>query len=156
MGVLKKLFSGNQSAKEKQVVKTLAEANKIVNDYGDFMQSAAFPKLGCIADTKKLPYDKEIIKTALILSFKLCDDPETKEMIKVAYIGLADFQEGVGTVDVGLDIRELPNPQTIDLKTMNQFESISKQMERMMESLEQFKKKADEERQALLRDLSQF
>ena len=70
-----------------------------------------FRELGCIADTKKLPYDKEIIKTALILSFKLCDDPKTKEMIKVAYIGLADFQEGVGTVDVGLDIRELPNPQ---------------------------------------------
>ena len=95
------------------MVKTAANANKVVNAYGDFMQGDTFPKLGCIADTKKLPYDKEIIKTALILSFKICDDLETKEMLKVAYLGLADFQDGVGTEDVRLDMRELPNPREL-------------------------------------------
>jgi hypothetical protein len=156
MGILRKIFGGNQRAQEKQMEKTIAGVNKIVNDYGDFMQSSAFPAPGCIADTKKLPYDKEIIKTALILSLKLCDDPEMKEMLKVAYVGLADFQDGVGLVDVGLDMRKLPNPQNVDFNDRTKLESISKKMDRMMESFEQFKKKADEERQSLLRDISQF
>ena len=156
MGILRKIFGGNQRAQEKQMEKTIAGVNKIVNDYGDFMQSSAFPAPGCIADTKKLPYDKEIIKTAFILSLKLCDDPEMKEMLKVAYVGLADFQDGVGLVDVGLDMRKLPNPQNVDFNDRTKLECISKKMERLMESFEQFKKKADEERQSLLRDISQF
>jgi len=156
MGILRKIFGGNQKAQEKQMPKTIAEINKIVNDYGDFMESPYFPAPGCIADTKKLPYDKKLIKVALVLSAKLCNDPKMKEMLKVAYVGLANFQDGVGEMDVGLDMRKFPNLQNIDLNDRTQFESISKKMDRMMEAYEQFKKKADEEHQALLMDISQF
>jgi len=156
MGILRKIFGGSQRAQEKLMEKAIAGANKIVNDYGAFMQSSAFPAPGCIADMKKLPYDKEIIKTAFILLLKLCDDPEMKEALKTGYLGLADFQDGVGLVDVGYDLRWLRNRQNIDFNDRNQREIISKQMVRMKESLEQFKQKADEERQSLLRDINAF
>ncbi|HEY7320651.1 MAG TPA: hypothetical protein VIE89_24055 [Candidatus Binatia bacterium] len=59
--------AGNQTKPKSRAVPTVTTAEKVVNDYGVFMQSSAFPAPFCIADTKKLPYEKETIKEALIL-----------------------------------------------------------------------------------------
>jgi len=132
----------------------LSAANKVVNDYGDFMQRPAFPAPGCIADTKKLPYDKQSIKNALILAIKFCDDFKMKEMLKVAYISLADFQDDVGKTDVGLDMRKFLNPQSMDLNDRAQFESVATQMDSMMGSYEKFKTIVEEERRLLQKDVA--
>jgi hypothetical protein len=55
----------------------------------------------------KLPYPKEKIKEALIIGLGLTSDSQMREMIKVAYIHLADWQEGVGDTDLGLDLSKI-------------------------------------------------
>lgn len=156
MGFFKKLLGGKQKERETQMERVLPAANKIVNDYGHFMQSPTFPAPGCIADAKKLPYDKQTIKNALMLSMKLCDDSKIKEMLKVAYISLADFQNGIGETDVGLDIRKFPNPQDIDFNDRTQIKSVAKEMDSMMAFYEKFKKIVEEERRLLQEDVAQI
>lgn len=153
MGLLKKIFGRTQSTQDNNLENAIDGANKIVNDYGDFMQSVSFPAQGCLADTKKLPYNKEKIKKALIISIKFCDDSKMKEMLKVAYVGLADFQDGVGEEDIGLDTRKYSNSQNIDGEKL---ETISNQMDKMMASFDYFKRIADDERQSLMKDVHHF
>ena len=62
------------------------------------------PTPGCVADAGKLPYPKEKIKYALIIGLKATDDPKMCEMLKFAFIQLADWQEGIGESDKGPDL----------------------------------------------------
>lgn len=78
-------------------------AEKIIQEYGNFLQFYA-PTSGCVADVGKLPYPKENIKAALIIGLKATDDSKMCEMLKSAFIQLADWQEGVGEFDQGPDL----------------------------------------------------
>jgi hypothetical protein len=153
MGFFRKIFGYKKTGHNKEFENNLAAAHRIVADYGDFMQSSAFPTPGCIADTKKLPYDKERIKRALILAIKLSDNHDTKQTLKVAYSGLADFQDGVGESDIGLDTRRIPELQNIDSLGKAQLESIMEKTEPMMRSYDEFCEKVEAERELLWRDV---
>jgi hypothetical protein len=82
---------------------TVEDAEKIVQDYGAAWRSVARPG-NVVRDIRNLPHPKEHIKQALILSLLLNTDPKGREILKVAYILLADWQEGVGNIPVGLDM----------------------------------------------------
>ena len=104
MGFLKKLFRHTEPTKPASM--PWEEADKIIQTYVAVMQTQA-PTPGCAADVSKLPYPKDQIKTALITGLLTVGDPSTKEMLKVAYVQLADWQEGVGDIDQGLDMTKL-------------------------------------------------
>jgi hypothetical protein len=54
-----------------------------------------------------LPFPKEKIKVALIIGLKSTNDFHVKEMLKVGDVQLADWQEGVGETDLGLDLSNM-------------------------------------------------
>ncbi len=151
MSILRKIFGAKQRSQEELLQKAISGANGVVNDYGDFMQSSAFPIPGFIADTKKLPHEKETIKSAIILCLKLCEDSKMKEMLKAAYISLADFQNDVGETDVGFDFRT-----GIDFNDKTQLHAIAQKLTEMKPFYDKFSKQAEDERQSLLKDISKF
>lgn len=104
MGLLKKLFFGGRDS----LPATMSgqEAEKIIQIYGAVLQTQA-PAPGSVAETRKLPFPKEKIKTALIIGLKTTIDQQLKEMLKVGYIQLADWQEGVDENDQGLDLSNM-------------------------------------------------
>jgi len=101
MGILKRLFGGGDPTTQSTVPGQ--EAEKIIQAYGAVLQAKA-PAPGRVADASKLPFPKERIKAALIFGLKATNDQQMKEILKVGYIQLADWQEGVGENDIGLDL----------------------------------------------------
>lgn len=81
-------------------------AQKIVQDYGAALGSSA-PAPGCVADVRNLPHSKERIKQALVFALRLTKEPQMREQLKVGYISLADWQEGVGNETVGIDLTKM-------------------------------------------------
>ncbi len=104
MGILKKLFGGGSNITPATMSEQ--EAEKIIQAYGAVLKTQA-PTPGCVADTSKLPCPKEKIKAAIIIGLKATNGQQMKEMLKVAYIQLADWQEGVGGTDQGLDLSNM-------------------------------------------------
>lgn len=66
------------------------------------------PVPGCVADVAELPYSKQTIKDALRARLLVTSDTNFRDSLKVAYVGLADWQEGVGPDHRGLDPARLP------------------------------------------------
>ncbi len=65
---------------------------RILHDYETILAKSA-PPLGCVADTGELPHSKQLIKDAIIAS--MTTHPR-KDKLRMAYLTLADWQEGVG------------------------------------------------------------
>ncbi len=105
MGLFSRIFGGGES-KRSDAPMTPQMAEKIIRDYGVILQTEA-PTPGCVRDVSKLAYPKEKIKEALIIGLRSTSDSQMKEMIKVGYIQLADWQEGVGDTDLGLDLLKM-------------------------------------------------
>jgi hypothetical protein len=105
MGLFRKLFSGSVK-KGKDFTMTIQMAEKIIQDYGVVLQTQA-PTPGCVSDADNLPYPKEKIKKALIIGLKSTQDPKMKEFLKIGYLQLADWQDGVGASDQGIDLSNL-------------------------------------------------
>jgi hypothetical protein len=88
---------------------TSTEAVEIVQKYGQVLETSA-PTPGCIADASKLPYPKNKIRKALLACLMATPSGNLREQMKVAYLLLADWQPGVGPVDVGIDLKRMsPN-----------------------------------------------
>ena len=149
-------FGRKREKQELQTMQILTGANNIVNRYGAFMRSSAFPAPGCVADTKKLPYEKEAIKVAFVLLMKLCNDPEKKEFLKYSYVSLANFQDGVGETDLGLDLQKLPNVKDIDSMTGRRWQQLIKAAHAMTHSADKFKEKVEQERLVLEKDVAEI
>jgi hypothetical protein len=94
-----------------------ADVEKVVQAYGAVLQHDA-PAPGCVADASKLPYPKEQIKQALITALRLTKDAPAREHLKVGYIQLANWQPGVGDVDLGFDASRVD--QTDDIQKQAQ------------------------------------
>jgi len=156
MDILKKIFGGKQAKEESQTRQIIDAATKIVNHYGAFMQSSTFPAPLCIADTKTLPYEKDTIREALILLMRLCDDANTKQFLKFGYVSLANFREGVGETDLGLDFGKLPQVKDIDFNDGNEVARVIKQTHAMIHSSDKFKEKVEKERLLLEKDVSEI
>ncbi|ACV68905.1 hypothetical protein [Desulfohalobium retbaense] len=85
----------------------------IIQEYGKAIEYDA-PKPGCVADENKLPFPKNTIKKAIISELKSSGNDEIKEYLKVAYIQLADWQQGVGPIDKGPDMSSIDKNQDIE------------------------------------------
>lgn len=83
---------------------------KVVQAYGKILETSA-PVPGTVDDAEKLPYSKQQIKEAIVAALRSTDDPQTKEHLKVGYIQLSDWQEGVGESDQGFDVSALDMSQ---------------------------------------------
>jgi len=87
----------------------------IVQAYGSILEASA-PVPGTVADVSQLPYTKQEIKDAIVSALRMTEDPQIKEHLKVGYIQLADWQEGVGEANQGLDVSAIDmNQDTEDL-----------------------------------------
>ena len=73
-----------------------------VRDYGYAMEHNA-PPSGGVADTSKLPWPKDTIKSALMTALHEIDDPQTRDQLVIGYLQLSDWQDGVGDTDIGID-----------------------------------------------------
>lgn len=82
---------------------------KIIDAYGIVMKTS-LPAPGTVADVTKLPYPKQQIKDALIAGARSTDDSQNKEIVKYAYVELANWQENVGDSNIGFDLSNIdPN-----------------------------------------------
>jgi hypothetical protein len=85
----------------------------IIQAYGKTLETDA-PATGCVADESKLPYTKDTIKKAIIAGLKSTDNDQMKEHLKIGYISLSNWQEGVGEKDQGIDISKIERNQSAE------------------------------------------
>jgi len=79
---------------------------RIIKAYGKILETSA-PVPGTVVDASKLPFPKQQIKDAIVAALRSTDDPHMKEHLKVGYIQLSDWQEGVGETNQGHDVSAL-------------------------------------------------
>ena len=115
MGLLGRIFGRTKTEQLSAGTMPPDVAEKIVQDYGAVLASTA-PVPGCVADACKLPHPKEHIKQALLFALHMTKEPQMREQLKIGYISLADWQEGVGDAAVGVDLTNIdPNADPIEL-----------------------------------------
>ena len=78
-----------------------AVAEDVVTAYCYALEFFA-PTPGCVADESELPFPKETIKQALRWRMQHTSDADFRDSLKVAYVALADWQQGVGPDHRGL------------------------------------------------------
>lgn len=104
MGLFTKFFRRKLATSDGTMTTRIAV--EIIQKFGSVLENEA-PAPGCVADVTKLPFPKEKIREALIIGLRATADPKMKEMLKVAYIELANWQPGVGSAHQGLDTSKL-------------------------------------------------
>lgn len=116
MSILARIFGRAKRAPDAPI--SQQQAVEIIQKYGAILENGA-PAPGCVADASKLPFSKAQIKEALVTGLKATTDSKMKGMLKVAYIHLADWQDGVGSADQGLDLSRI-NPEDDPVKLAEQ------------------------------------
>jgi hypothetical protein len=91
MGLLDRIFGRAKNESPSASAIAPAAAERIVQEYGAVLGSAAAPAPGCVADASALPHPKERIKAALVFALRATTDRGMKEQLKIAYISLADW-----------------------------------------------------------------
>jgi hypothetical protein len=110
MGFLNRLFGREDATPSKPVASHTGQVSldNVLEEYSTLMLSPEFPALGLsVADTSKLPYPKLDIERALIATILATKDQHLREQATFAYLMLANFQDGVGSKNVGLSDDEL-------------------------------------------------
>lgn len=73
----------------------LVRAEALVNSYGKILGDVSGQ---VVADAALLPASKEAMKAALLVCIKVTPEGSQREQLKVGYLMLSSFQDGVGTV----------------------------------------------------------
>ncbi|BHH84353.1 hypothetical protein [Desulforhopalus sp. 52FAK] len=126
---------------------TCEEIDRILKAYGKTLQNDS-PDLGCVADEIKLPYSKDKIKAAIILTLKNTDDGNVKELLKAGYLQLANWQAGVGNENIGADVSVLSSDMDIREKARVFSEQVGLGKE--------WQEKSNQERQSLQAELGKL
>ena len=106
MGIFSRLFGRGRPESEAPARLTNAEVGTIIGAYGAVLARGEVGA-GIIADTTRLPYPKSTIKAALQVALRLTLDAQMKEQLKIGYISLADWQDGVGGKPLGVNLQNL-------------------------------------------------
>ena len=69
------------------------DGRDVLERYSALMAAYKDDGRGVIRHISELPYPKSVIKTVLQHALKITDDRSTREVLKAAYLTLADFQE---------------------------------------------------------------
>ena len=72
------------------------EILKVVSTYGALM--TRYPQ--AILDTSKLPLPKTEMKLLLKQAWLLNDDPHMRDAMEIGYVGLSQFQDGIGETPI--------------------------------------------------------
>jgi hypothetical protein len=76
---------------------------KIVNDYGKFLDSPAGGAPGYIVDVQILPWPKEQIKQAIFIALDNTSDAMMRNLLVTGLLCLPNYQAGVGETPVDID-----------------------------------------------------
>jgi hypothetical protein len=106
MGILSRLFGKKAQATDFNEAMRPELAMEIIEAYGAILEHHP-PSPLSVADSSQLPYPKEKIKEALITGINLTDNKNMKETLKIVFVELANWQQGVGDKDQGLDFSEI-------------------------------------------------
>jgi hypothetical protein len=120
------------------------EATAIIQRYGALLEHGA-PTPGCVADVAKLPFPKARIKQALLVGLRATGDLSIRKILKVGYLQLADWQEGVGPTDQGVDVSNVAPDRKLS--------EIAEEVTRSSEAAEKWTAIADAEREGLKAEL---
>lgn len=77
------------------------DAIEIAQDYGGIMLHKS-PAPFYISDVNKLPHPKDSIKQALMVILRTNGKQQVMDALKIGYLQLANWQEGVGETDLAL------------------------------------------------------
>jgi hypothetical protein len=91
MGIFAQLFGNGVKAESGPM--TDSEAMRIINAYGGAMVDRTCNYF----ELSSLPYPKTRIKEAIIHSLKEGGDPKNRELLKIGYLALAEWQVGFGS-----------------------------------------------------------
>ena len=100
MGIVKKIL-GKWSGSRSRSRMSISDAIMIIQDYGYIMLHKS-PAPFYISDVNKLPYPKENIKQALMMALSVNGEEQTMDALKIGYMQLANWQEGIGDVDFAI------------------------------------------------------
>jgi hypothetical protein len=106
MGLFSRLFGRGKSTSESVSAVSPDEIEKIINAYGTELAKGT-AGAGVVSDSKPLPFPKASIKAAIQFALRATLDTQMKEQLKIAYISLADWQDGVGPIPVGINLQNL-------------------------------------------------
>lgn len=140
-------FSRLLGDRPKPTLFSSTSSNIVVADYGEVLETRA-PAPGCVADVTELPYQKDEIKRAILMMLGVITDSQLREHLRFAYVSLADWQVGVGTRHLGLDITKIDRNKLIDDRAKEVLEK-GDEMKMWLPIIEA-------ERNALLRELKTF
>lgn len=88
-------------------------SNVVVAAFGEVLERSD-PGPSAVADVKSLPYPKEEIKRAILAMLMVAADHQTREHLKVAYLSLAHWQNGVGPTVQGITLQTLTTQMSFD------------------------------------------
>lgn len=123
------------------------DLGQIVQAFGKILETAA-PAPGTVADANKLPHTKQQIKVAIVAALRSTGDAQIREHLKVAYIQLSNWQEGVGETNRGLDASALDLNQDA--------ESLAKAVLEQSSGSANWPGKAQKEQEALKQELQEL
>ena len=144
MGLLGRLFGSGGGDGDELAEMTPDAAEKIIQDYGAVLKTSA-PTLGCVADADNLPHSKERIKQAIALWLPQTEETPKREALIIGYLQLADWQEGVGSEQIGMDLMNI-DPGANPLERMKHINS-------QWDAMEKWKPLMEAEREALKAEL---
>ena len=117
------------------------EAQRKVLDYARYLEACP-PMLGRIIDVSKLPHDKQMLKSALLMCISHSNDERLEEHLKAGYLMLSAFQPHVGERDIGTDFAALDleqDPLDIATQIEQEEELAGGWRHRVQDELEQLK-----------------
>lgn len=78
-------------------------------------------------DEKRLPVNKEMMKAALKIGWKLADSDKQREWLKVGWTLLSKFQKGIGEPPVDCTLSpDTPLPSSAEMARLERYSQIAK------------------------------
>jgi hypothetical protein len=121
--------------------------NVLVADFGEVLATRS-PVPGSVADVTELPYPKDEIKRAILVMLAATTDTPLREHLKFAYVSLADWQVGVGSLHQGLDVMKLDRTRPVS--------DLAKEVVAGGEQMQKWQPLAKAEQEALIGELRQL
>jgi len=100
VGIIRRIL-GKRSKDKLRPSMPVSDAITIIQDYGRIMLHKS-PAPFYISDINKLPHPKDTIKQALMMVLSVNGKEQIMDALKIGYMQLANWQEGIGDVDFAI------------------------------------------------------
>jgi len=131
VGFVRKKLSNDDNARFSTSL-PVDEAIKIIQDYGEIMLNKS-PAPFYIADVKKLPHSKSKIKDALMLALSAKGREAMVDALKIGYLQLANWQEGIGDADLAIGMVDDGKSSEEKLKLVEEHYELVKRWNALLE-----------------------